>query len=360
MKKKILGMLICMLLIVSTVLPAIGSMNIKEKVQSVNYIPGWILVIAPNGGEQLSGYVYIIWDWGGAGPICPMYYNIYYQKMGQSWHELSVDWETCCIFRWNTQTVSNGQYKVKVQLWFDCDLDGHGELFWGEDISDGWFTIFNNYPPKKPNNPSGPQIGVVGEAYIYSTSATDPEDDNIKYGWDWDGDDNVNEWTDFYISGATVNTEHTWETAGTYNVKVKAEDEHGAQSDFSSELTVYISDNIPPNKPSIGGPISGEAGNSYTYYASTSDPDGNHIHYMFDWDDGTISEWKGAYKSGEICEVSHIWEAQGSYSIKVKAKDIYDAESLWSDPLSVTMPRNKMVIHSLIEWLMEHFSILYQ
>jgi hypothetical protein len=37
--------------------------------------------------------------------------------------------------------------------------------------------------------------------------------------------------------------------------------------------------------------------------------------------------------------MSHIWNTQGSYSIKVKAKDASGAESVWSDPLPVSMPR---------------------
>jgi len=33
-----------------------------------------------------------------------------------------------------------------------------------------------------------------------------------------------------------------------------------------------------------------------------------------------------------------MWTIEGSFNITVKAKDVYDAESVWSDPLLVTMP----------------------
>jgi len=75
---------------------------------------------------------------------------------------------------------------------------------------------------------------------------------------------------------------------------------------------------------------------------------------------GTDSGWIGPYNSGEAASASHIWDDEDDYKIKVKAKDTGDLESDWSDPLSVTMPRNKLVIHSLIERLMERFPILYQ
>ena len=38
------------------------------------------------------------------------------------------------------------------------------------------------------------------------------------------------------------------------------------------------------------------------------------------------------------CEAKHTWTVKISYNIKVKAKDIYDKESVWSDPLPITMP----------------------
>lgn len=102
--------------------------------------------------------------------------------------------------------------------------------------------------------------------------------------------------------------------------------------------------NLPPNQPGIpSGQSSGKAGNSYTYSSSTNDPDGHKVHYLFDWDDGTDSGWKGPYNSGETCEASHVWTAEGSYSIKVKAKDEYDVESDWSDSLSISMPKSKTI-----------------
>ncbi len=47
-------------------------------------------------------------------------------------------------------------------------------------------------------------------------------------------------------------------------------------------------------------------------------------------------------ESGEIYEVNHTWDEKGEYEIRVKAKDEHGAESEWSDPLPVSMPRNKL------------------
>jgi hypothetical protein len=62
---------------------------------------------------------------------------------------------------------------------------------------------------------------------------------------------------------------------------------------------------------------------------------------MFDWDDGTRMEWIGPFNSGQTVTVSHTWRDQGSYAIKVKAKDIYGGESFWSDPLAISIPKKR-------------------
>ncbi len=206
-----------------------------------------------------------------------------------------------------------------------------------------------NNPPNTPSKPSGPSYGNPGVSYTYTTSATDPDGDNIRYGWDWNGDGTIDEWTPYYHSGSTVSISHTWLIAGTYNIQVKAEDTNGAQSDFSSPKTVVISSNSPPNKPAMpSGPTNGRAGVSYTYTSSTTDPNGDKIYYMFDWDDGTTSGWLGPYNSGQSVSASHVWTTQGTYSVKVKAIDdpngdgnLSDGiESVWSDPLPVSMPKS--------------------
>jgi hypothetical protein len=76
--------------------------------------------------------------------------------------------------------------------------------------------------PFKPSKPDGPTSGRVGQSQTYSTSTVDPNGDDVSYGWDWNGDNVVDEWTDFNPSGATVSTSHTWNSDFTGEIKVKA------------------------------------------------------------------------------------------------------------------------------------------
>jgi hypothetical protein len=114
-----------------------------------------------------------------------------------------------------------------------------------------------------------------------------------------------------------------------------------------------------PNKPSTpNGPVNGAVGTSYTYSSFTSDPDGDDIYYLFDWGDGTDSGWIGPYNSGDTGSASHKWTSRGTYKIKVKAKDTYNAESVWSDPLSVIIPRNKEINNRLFSRFIGQFPLL--
>jgi hypothetical protein len=210
----------------------------------------------------------------------------------------------------------------------------------------------SNNPPNTPSKPTGPSSGYPGVSYTFSTTTTDPNDDTVKYGWDWNGDGTVDEWSNLLPSGSTDSRIHTWTTEGTYYVKVVAEDSKGGQSAFSLPIAVYISSNNPPNKPTITGPSSGRIGISITFAGIGIDPDGDQIYYLFDWGDNTNSGWKGPYNSGQTAQESHSWSSLGSFSVKVKTKDMDGIESVWSDPLSVSMPKNKsfsMQIYTYLE-----------
>ena len=117
---------------------------------------------------------------------------------------------------------------------------------------------------------------------------------------------------------------------------------------------------LPPNKPSIFGPTDGNKGTEYTYNTSANtDPDGDDLYYLFDWDDSTFSDWVGPFASGEKGSASHKWNKQGNYQIRVKARDSYGIESPWSDSLSVTMPRNQAINTPFLNFL-QQYPILYQ
>lgn len=110
-----------------------------------------------------------------------------------------------------------------------------------------------------------------------------------------------------------------------------------------AELSEIIGAEAPlqPDRPD--GPSSGDARTEYRYSTTAIDPQNDQIYYYFDWGDGKNSGWLGPYNSGETIFASHQWSIRGDYLIRVKAKDIEGHEGVWSDQLSVSMPRNRLI-----------------
>jgi uncharacterized protein YcfL len=128
-----------------------------------------------------------------------------------------------------------------------------------------------------------------------------------------------------------------------------------------SSITLLFSEdpfgNVPPEKPVIEGPSHGKAGRTYKYSFVTTDHEGDDIYYYVDWGDNTSSGWIGPYSSGEEITRSNKWTEKGTYIIRCKAKDTYDAESLWGE-LEVTIPRNKAINNFQWTRFLDRFPIL--
>jgi hypothetical protein len=115
---------------------------------------------------------------------------------------------------------------------------------------------------------------------------------------------------------------------------------------FGDPTLAIADESLAPEKPDVPeGAITGDANKEYTYTTSTIDPDGDQLYYLFDWGDEKFSGWAGPYNSGQTAEASHKWSEKGDYEIRVKAKDDHGVQSDWSDPLPISMPKNKQIIN---------------
>jgi outer membrane protein assembly factor BamB len=128
----------------------------------------------------------------------------------------------------------------------------------------------------------------------------------------------------------------------------------GGQESHTYLYALYIIHNQPPSTPTIDGTISGKIKQNYEYTIVSTDPEDNNISYYVTWGDGTNSGWIGPFTSGEEQTVSHTWDKKGTYTIQVKARDNYSAESDWGT-LIVTMPFSYEPQYPFIQWLLEHF-----
>ncbi len=199
---------------------------------------------------------------------------------------------------------------------------------------------------------------TTGQTYYiasYTENATDnfyawgANNDSESYpnGCAWMSLDGGDTWSNESASAQPVNID-TW-----FNpAKCRSFKENNVTWDMC--FKTYGRDNDPPGIPIIDGQAKGKAGTEYEYTFVATDPEGDDLFYYIDWGDDTFEEWVGPCLSGVELKVRHTWNERGTYTIKAKAKDIYEEESDWGT-LEVTMPKNKVAYHSLVFSLLERF-----
>ena len=136
----------------------------------------------------------------------------------------------------------------------------------------------------------------------------------------------------------------------------------GEHSYFLGSLFPYDG-NQPPEKPSP--PYCNDeliiTGEIYRFFCKyINDPNGDKISYCFDWGDETQSQWITSHSGiASTASASHSWTERGTYSVRVKARDEFGAESEWSDPLSINIPKSKPYFNSLINDFLENHTNMF-
>jgi hypothetical protein len=140
--------------------------------------------------------------------------------------------------------------------------------------------------------------------------------------------------TGLYVWNTTVVPDGT-----EYLVRVSATDEaNNTGSDVSDNtFTINNNQNFPPLSPVVQGLSDGGNGIPFNFTATTTDPEGDQIYYLFDWGNGNDSGWLGPVNSSTPVTATYIWSDDGQYTVRVKAKDIYEGEGAWSvdHPMSI-------------------------
>ena len=92
-------------------------------------------------------------------------------------------------------------------------------------------TNIENNPPDAPEI-YGPATGIVGLSYEFIFCTTDPDGDDVSYYIEW-GDGTSTGWTLYLESGAYASFAYTWNKIDNYDIRCKAKDIHGSESDWS-------------------------------------------------------------------------------------------------------------------------------
>ncbi|MCK4901973.1 MAG: agmatine deiminase family protein [Thermoplasmatales archaeon] len=116
-------------------------------------------------------------------------------------------------------------------------------------------------------------------------------------------------------------------------------------------------DNSPPEITSINGSTNGKPGETYEYCINVNDPDEDDLYVLWEWGDGDTTGWLGPYAYAEEFCASHSWDDEGTFTIKVKVRDIHGAESDWAT-LEVTMTKSRVLTLNFFQKFFRSFQIL--
>jgi len=197
----------------------------------------------------------------------------------------------------------NDIYYWKIVAWDDDNKSAAGSL-WS-------FTTREtpNNPPEAPVKPSGPTHAGIDLTIEYTTSTTDPDDDQMYYKWSW-GDGNFSGWLGPFDSGDTCVGSYSWEKTGNYSIKVKARDIYYAEGGWSPSMTVTVLEIGP--KADAGGPYVGFEDESIQFSGSATDGEEP---YSWSWDfgdeNGTSSQQNPTY----------IYDNPGEYIVSLTVTD---------------------------------------
>ncbi len=110
-----------------------------------------------------------------------------------------------------------------------------------------------------------------------------------------------------------------------------------SQQDIGFSFT-SAAGNSAPSDPVISGPISVSVGASNTYSVVASDPEGDNLYYLIDYDSnhGSVDQVLPTVSSGTSENFSKAFAVPGSYTIYAQAVDVNGSASGWSS-LGVTV-----------------------
>jgi hypothetical protein len=227
---------------------------------------------------------------------------------------------------------------------------------WGDDFGyNGFFNIeynalnINNfkinwveYDPTSYNNwipiPDAGEIkyAEMGEIITFDGSGSFDHEGEIT-SWEWDFGDGS--------SGDDEILTKAYDSEGAYLVNLTVIDNE-SNVNYDTTWAFIGRTNNPPDKPFIDGPEVGKNNTKHEYTFSTTDPEGDDVYYLIIWGGSQPTEyWIGPFKSGEKIKLENTWIGLANYTIRVKAKDIYDFKSEWAT-LKVQIPRYKSYYQS--------------
>jgi hypothetical protein len=345
MKRAIIGMMICMLVIFSSF--SIVTASDENTPPNIPSEPN-----PSDGAIDIGKKTHLSWRGGDPDPGDKAIYDVYFGTNLDP-DKIASDLQ---MPNFKPNTLDNfTQY-----YWYVVAKDENGAITPGPL----WTFTTNDCEHDPPHKPSGPSRVRNRHRYEYNTKTKNQNHGGYYYNFSW-GDGNNTGWLGPYQHNERVRAEHQWEKPGMYQVQARYRFQNGYRDEFetgwSEPLIVTVTsddpNNNPPNKPTISGPTGGSPNVDYDFTFRAIDPEEDDIYVYIEFcADCQEAQWYGPFKSGEEFVITHAWEYKGTFTIRSRAKDVYEEEGDWSE-FKVTMPRYRSINGPLLKILENCFNL---
>ncbi|MCD4818811.1 MAG: PKD domain-containing protein [Candidatus Cloacimonetes bacterium] len=201
-------------------------------------------------------------------------------------------------------------------------------IFASVDIS------YEGYKPNNPEVPTGVTDCLTGTTCFYSATATDPDGDDITYIWEF-GLETIT--TDSYSSGTTVTIPYTWNSSGTYNVKVKVKDNNNMESVYSNSLSVIVVDS--PTASFTYSPVSPTTSDNIQFTDSSIPGSASIISWEWNFGDDA---------SSALQNPSHLYLTAGDYTVTLTVTNSNGNSDVAFDDIVVTNASSEDSFYGLL------------
>ena len=216
-----------------------------------------------------------------------------------------------------------GTFTVKLQV-----KDDKG----AKNISTTTATIAEpvNLPPTA--DAGGPYQADINEEITFNATESHDPDGNIEgYRWDFNNDGNYDtNWLSTPIKN------YTYESAGTYTLKLEVKDDENKTDTDTSTVTIFPEKNIMP-VADANGPYDGYVNENITFDGSNSnDSDGTIEYYRWDWEND--EKYDTSWLTSPT--INKSFSSTGTHSVKLQVKDDRGATNSTITTVSINERQN--------------------
>jgi glucose/arabinose dehydrogenase/PKD repeat protein len=236
------------------------------------------------------------------------------------------------------EEFSSGGRTFRFESWSDGGDRLHEVTIPDEDLSLTARYVELEPPPQGNRPPAAsftvsPASPIAGQPVSFTSTSSDPDGELVLQAWDLDDDGHFQN-----ASGPTAS--RTFDTPGTYTVRLYVRDDEAAESIATRTITVVGGEPPPPpqNQPPQASfdyePAAPAAGETVRLRSTSADPDGSILVMAWDLDgDGHFQNARGAEATtsfanpGDHTVSLYVQDQQGAFDIATRTITVGNASA---------------------------------